>query len=120
MKVLLILAAWHYVGDFILQSDEMALNKSSSWFWLAVHVLTYTMMVSCGFLTLELNHGYVARFFIMTFVTHFVTDAVTSRVSAKLYVNNQRHWFFCTIGFDQLVHLWTLGATIAWLGLVRW
>jgi len=82
-------------------------------------------------------------FITLTFVTHFVTDAITSRITTKLwffkrhegeyvqwslksgsfqsvvnpwtYEGGNRHWFFVAIGFDQLVHVWTLALTWMWV-----
>ncbi len=86
-----------------------------------------------------------ANFYWLTFVTHFVTDAITSRWTSKLwffrqhkghyerwdpeaklwtgdiaddpwtYEGGNRHWFFCVIGFDQLIHAWTLALTWMWV-----
>jgi len=124
----------HFVGDFILQSDWMAIQKSKRWDALTLHVLLYSLC----FLPWGLH------FFLLTYLTHFITDAITYRVTSKLWfveliptmrpyrspsrnsvslhydmmfpfdarVLPTRHWFFVMIGFDQLVHMVTLSWTL--------
>lgn len=56
----------HLVGDYIIQSDRMAVEKTRSSWWAAVHALTYTLpflYVSRSPLTLA-----------VIAVTHFVID----------------------------------------------
>ncbi len=86
----------------------------------------------------------LAQWFLLTFVTHFVTDAITSRVTSALWffkredgiwtqaeyalpkhgrtivnpfspIDGYRHWFFVMIGFDQLIHAYTLALTFRFL-----
>lgn len=124
------LVAIHFVADFILQSDWMALNKSR---WtestegrlaLTSHCLVY----SACFLP------FGVAFAAITFISHVLTDAVTSKITSKLWFvrpalneNNKpnglftyaeswkRHWFFVVIGADQLIHYFTLAGTYQWL-----
>lgn len=121
----------HFLGDFILQSNWMALGKSKSWYPLLIHTLVY----SACFLPFGL------LFWAITFVTHTATDFFTSRWTSKLwfiplepitdYVKDvehdcpgpkwsthfasidarKRHWFFVAIGADQLIHFTTLALT---------
>jgi hypothetical protein len=123
----------HFVGDFLLQSDWTAGNKSRRWDALALHGALY----SACFLPWGI------AFAVATFALHFAQDAVTSRVTSKLWffrmepgiwsqaeytvpkhgrelvnpwtpiVGPRRHWFFVAIGADQLLHFWLLYAT--WL-----
>lgn len=37
----------HLVGDYIIQSDRMALEKTRSSWWAALHALTYTLPFLC-------------------------------------------------------------------------
>lgn len=123
----------HFVGDFILQSDWMAVNKSKRWNALALHVAVYAACFWwCGLLFMGL-----------TFVAHFMQDAVTSRINSRLwpfrfvlagkrwrviaegigqeqeafYVDDlgTRHWFFVGIGADQLLHFYQLVGLYQWL-----
>jgi hypothetical protein len=101
--------AWHYVADFLLQTDWMAVNKSKRWDALTVHVLIYSLVFT-------LLYGWL--FGIITFVTHFITDAITSRISRRLYYPVfHRHWFFAMIGLDQLIHMFTLAWTFTIIGV---
>jgi hypothetical protein len=97
----------HFVADFILQTDKMALNKSKSNRWLGIHVVVY----SCPFLIF----GW--KFALVTGVFHFVTDYITSRGTSYLWRKEMRHWFFVLIGFDQAIHLTTLLLTYRFIYL---
>lgn len=104
----------HFIGDFLLQSDWMALNKSKYNEALTAHVLVYSLM----FLPFGLH------FWAITFALHWLTDWCTSRITSKLWfvvpagdegagwftydTGNKRHWFFVMIGLDQLIHALTL------------
>lgn len=96
-----IVIAWaHFIGDFILQSDYHAVNKSKSNFVLLQHVLLYSIpFVLIGFIIP------VSIFWIvLNAALHFVVDYITSRISSKMWLADKRHWFFVTIGADQAVH----------------
>lgn len=122
----------HFLGDFLLQSDWMALNKSKHWDPLIIHAAIYSLCF--------LAWGW--PFVGVTCATHALTDAVTSRLTASLWfidladqvevkgvskdmtffefarVNSRkRHWFFVVIGVDQLLHFTTLALTLKLLNL---
>lgn len=128
----------HFIGDFLLQTDWMATNKSKSWGALAAHCFVYAFSVSAVAATLLGVPG--GWFLVITFVTHFITDAVTSRITSRLWfiglyprpnedlyrdegelyyggfthyarMQGNRHWFFVVIGIDQLIHYVTLAWT---------
>lgn len=135
MRVLLALMSLHFVNDFLLQSDWMAINKSKRWDALAIHVGIYSM----PFLL------FGRRFAALTFALHFAQDAITSRITSHLWffhreagiwaqapfmvpqhsrtivnpwvpIEGLRHWFFVAIGADQLLHMWALAWTWWLLG----
>lgn len=116
----------HFVADFLLQNNWMALNKSKKLEALTLHCLVYSL---CFFPL----WGW--KFFLITFWTHWLVDFVTSRITSKLWFIDfkkpdpvtegdltfcygfaevfpvKRHWFFVAIGFDQLIHAATLALT---------
>lgn len=99
--IYLILTA-HWIADFILQTDKMATNKSTSFKWLSSHVAVYTLaMLPLG-----------PKFAIVNGVSHLMIDAATSRETSYLWKKQDRHNFFVVIGLDQLLHtgilIWTM------------
>lgn len=91
----------HWVGDFLLQSSKMAVEKSSSIKWLSLHVLVYGLTI--GVFTLFLFPIQVAvQYILVNMALHWVTDFFTSKMAAK-YQDNPRV-FYPILGFDQMVH----------------
>jgi hypothetical protein len=141
MLTLTVLLVAHFAGDFLLQSDWMATNKSKKWDALAIHVSVYTAAF-VPFVIWQGDQWMWASFLVVTWVAHFLTDAATSRATSKLWffrradgiwaqapytapqhsrklINpwvqdvGNRHWFFVMIGFDQLIHAATLAVTFS-------
>lgn len=124
MTIPLFLLVLHFVADFMLQSNWMAVNKSKNWYALTAHVGVYSLAFTLFFGPL---------FGLVTFATHFATDALTSRWCRRLFPfvpsphdaktlydfegldGRSRHWFFTVIGLDQLIHYTTLALTYNWL-----
>ncbi len=98
----------HWLADFALQTDKMAINKSTSNWWLTIHVSTYTGVL----FTVTVFHPLYA---VVNGILHWVTDYFTSRWTSRLFKAGRRHDFFVVVGFDQLVHAWCLGLTALWL-----
>lgn len=101
IQILLALVWTHWFADFILQSDRIAINKSSSNQILLWHVILYGVCF--------LWAGVV--FAIVNAALHFATDWCSSRITKKLWLADQRHWFFVVIGLDQAIHLTCLFGT---------
>lgn len=102
IQTILILVWLHFVADFILQTDKMAINKSSSWKWLSIHIGVYSLPF--------LWFGW--KYALVNAAAHFVTDAISSRMTTKLWKAGKRHWFFVVIGADQALHMTALILTM--------
>ena len=105
LGIILFVLFVHFVFDFMLQTDEMAINKSKSFGWLGIHSIAYAFWG----IPISLIYG-IPMFVVYLFITHFCIDGITSRITSYLWKNEKRHWFFVTIGFDQFLHY----ATIFW------
>ncbi len=95
---LLIIYFLHWIGDFVLQTDNMALNKSHDNNFLFLHCSVYSLM----FVWLGIT------FYLLNFVLHFAVDYFTSRMTARLWEEERRHEFFVIIGMDQFIHIFIL------------
>lgn len=115
MSLIYVLLVAHFVGDFICQTDWMAINKSKSWDALTAHVAVYAavLLMAVGFWTDEASSTFGLWVFV-NLAAHFLQDAITSRINSRLWQANQRHWFFVGIGADQLLHYVTLFVTARW------
>ena len=110
------LLAVHWLGDFVLQSHWMSVNKSKRLDALAIHVAAYTTTLLVGSALLFGVHeiGSLALFVGVNGTLHFATDFVTSRITSRLWHQQREHLFFVVVGFDQLIHQVTLVTTV-WL-----
>lgn len=104
---LLILVWMHLFADFFLQTDKMAISKSSSTAWLSVHVSVYSIPFLIFF---------GPKFAIVNFILHWITDFCSSKATTYLWKKEERHWFFVVIGIDQAVHMTCLILTIPLIG----
>jgi hypothetical protein len=102
----------HWVADFLLQSNTMAINKSTSLKWLSLHVLTYTAVISIfSFFLLSWQSALV--FAGINGVLHWITDFFTSKLTTA-YKDDRRN-FFLIIGLDQFIHAATLIITFDYI-----
>ena len=121
MEIIYILLVAHFIGDFVFQTDWMAINKSRRWDALALHIGVYITAVGLivAFSQPPSPYPYVELWQFGAWVAvnaaaHFIQDAITSRINSRLWQANQRHWFFVGIGVDQLLHYITLFVTAGW------
>ena len=111
------LLATHWVGDFVLQTNFQASNKSKRLDALSLHVATYTLTLFIAAIIL-LGVTAAVIFAAINGALHFATDYITSRASSKLWEKQSWHRFFVMIGFDQLIHQATLASTL-WIMVTR-
>lgn len=94
------LIAAHMLGDYILQTDEMAKAKLTDWRVRLWHVITY----SWAFVLVGMWHTRDLRqsllFALAVAVTHFITDS-------KRWASGEK-WPPKPILVDQTIHLITL------------
>lgn len=101
----------HWIGDFVLQTTRMALNKGNSIKWLTLHVLTY-ISVMLVFALFIFDWQTALQFCGLNFALHWVTDFFTSKLSSKY--RDQPRIFFPILGFDQFIHAICIIYTVEW------
>jgi hypothetical protein len=104
--LILICIIWlHFFADFFLQSDKVALNKSTKIQYLLLHCFIYYI----PFLLIGLNYA------ILNTVLHFGVDYFSSKATSYLWQKEKRHWFFVVIGLDQAMHMTCLIVTMEFM-----
>lgn len=93
IDIILLLIWLHFIGDFLFQSNWMALNKSNNIIALSYHCAFYAI----PFMVISLEYA------LLMGMLHFPVDFITSKITSRYY-KNQRI-FFLVIGFDQAVHM---------------
>lgn len=109
-----LLLAVHWLGDFVLQTDWQAKNKSKSNEALLQHIINYSF---CLYLFTPIifflgTFRAWAGFLLINSALHFVTDYFTSRLNSHLWAKGDVHNFFVSVGFDQFIHQVTLAVTM--------
>ena len=93
-ELLLFVVFAHYIGDFALQSEWVAINKATKWYVLFAHAMIWTGVISAVLYAFgALTVGKVA----LLLVGHIVTDKWKTMMPAD-------DWWY--IYPDQFVHLW--------------
>jgi hypothetical protein len=90
----------HWIFDFKFQSPMMSLNKSKSFWWLSIHCTVYSLLAFMLFKPIQET----LIIYLILFVSHFIIDGISSRITSWLWKKNEVHYFFCVIGFDQILH----------------
>lgn len=100
----------HLVGDYILQNNWMAMNKSKNWLALIIHSLVYTTAV---FLFSLFAGGIGLVAILIIFLAHIILDRRTFVRWWLTNINKSPDIFWLQVMVDQTFHLLIL-FLIAW------
>ena len=127
MTIILTALFLHFVGDFVLQTREVATTKSKDWHALAHHcmIIWFSMiplgvMVGGGFIDCvmfatvnALVHGAIDRNIWKRYGRRIDRKSDPTRNDRFEYWND--HVFYTVIGFDQFLHVSTMFLLLAWM-----
>ena len=111
----------HWFADFVLQTHHMSVRKSSSNYYLTLHVTVYTFAtvflwaLTLPFMVEHVSFNGIWLSFIAIFCMHWITDYFTSRWTNRLYKEERYYDFFTVIGLDQLSHYIQLSLTFNYI-----
>jgi len=108
IKLILLIIWVHFVSDFVLQTDYIALNKSKYTECLLTHCVIY----STPFLIFGLEYAFING------ILHFIVDYFSSSATTYFYVIDKRRYFWLTIGCDQAIHTTCLILTSGFITLM--
>lgn len=115
LLIIFIILFTHWFGDFVMQTEKMADNKSKSFYWLSLHSISYTigvfilLFLANTISLIEINtYLYFLEFTVLNGIAHMIVDFFTSKWARRLREKNKIRGFFQVIGFDQLCHIMTL------------
>lgn len=116
---ILLIVWFHWIGDFVMQLDRMALNKSKSQSALFEHIYYYSTAIFIGALIIfKFDFVSAGLYAVINGILHFYTDYVTSRWASKLKKEGKmgsdkfpNFGFFAVIGLDQAIHMTCLLVT---------
>jgi hypothetical protein len=114
LNYFVILAIIHYIADYLLQSREIADNKSKNIKYLLIHGSEYTLSfglliaLSLVMFMQILPIILVIKYSVINGVIHTIIDFFTSQLSSKFYAKKNYSGFFRVLGLDQLLHITTI------------
>ena len=86
----------HFLGDFVLQTDYLAVNKGNNLYIMFAHAFMWTFCICAALLVVGINIHLTG--FIWLLLSHIVID----RWKCKLGHNNK------TFAIDQILHAITI------------
>ena len=107
LSTILLIIICHWIGDGILQTDQMATQKSKSYYWLTAHVGAYSLPFLFVF------YHIIQWVALMAFL-HWIQDWITSRLNTHYLTSKNQGMFWNTIWTDQMIHYIILFTSITY------
>lgn len=108
LSIILWMMLIHWVADFVMQSNEDAINKNKSIRHLTNHINDYISVWFIAFAILLIREDvgiiFTISFLVITYIAHWITDYFTSKLVTYYFSNKNNHNGFVVIGFDQILH----------------
>ena len=107
-----VLLIGHLIGDFSLQTNWMAMNKTNSWLALATHATVYTFAVTIAAKLFDVNLSIWGV--LLIFISHLILDrrTVVKWWAEVVTGTTQQDLKWLNIVHDQIFHLLILVTTL--------
>ncbi len=111
LQLILAIIIGHWIGDYVLQTESMAVNKSKSNKWLTIHVGAWTFGLAVVVIPFS---GLVSIWLwvLLMGVLHWIQDYITSRINTYFLKKKWQKLFWLAIGTDQMLHYLIMFYTI--------
>jgi hypothetical protein len=111
LQLILAIIIGHWIGDYVLQTEAMAVNKSKSNKWLTIHVGAWTFGLAVVVIPFS---GLVSIWLwvLLMGVLHWIQDYITSRINTYFLKKKWQKLFWLSIGTDQMLHYLIMFYTI--------
>jgi hypothetical protein len=103
MFYLIIIFCIHFLADFCMQTEWMALGKSKEMAPLLAHIGTYTLILLL-FSSLFMTGPMAIIWSISNGICHMWVDYFSSRAMRRARESGQERKFFMILGLDQMLH----------------
>ena len=114
LQIIFAILIGHWVGDYVLQTEKMAVGKSSSIKWLTIHAAIWT--ASMMIIVVPFSSSVSIWVWVLFMgALHWFQDFVTSRINAFFQKNKWIKMFWLGIGTDQLLHYLIMFGTIGYV-----
>lgn len=107
LETIVVILNAHFYADFVMQSNWMATNKSSSLKALLVHVAIYTVVLwaTCfAYFHNQWSFQDSIRWALVNGLCHLITDGISSKGTKYFFGKKDYHNGFVIVGLDQLAH----------------
>ena len=100
----------HFIGDYVFQSESLALTKGKEWYNMLVHCILYTGSV--GWVLTSWVGGLPRLGLLCLFISHWIIDGWKCRGLEKKLLDNRTEKTYLYV--DQLYHFIVLVGLILW------
>ena len=107
IAIILKIIICHWIGDGLLQTEQMATQKSKSTYWLSAHVGAYIL----PFIVVFYN---ILGWVLLMAILHWIQDYITSRINSQYLQEKNNTMFWNSIWTDQMIHYVILFVSITY------
>lgn len=103
MGLFYILVVTHFIADFILQGNKIAINKRFLNKYLIFHSLTCSLAFLLPLINFPIRS--VVWGFLIIFLTHILIDGLRVEIGRIYKLTPKDYIFWVSLGVDQILHV---------------